>query len=290
MIKNLVFKGGGVLGIAYAGAIEALEENKVLPNIEKIAGTSAGAITACLLSLKYTSVEIKQIISSTDFKSFEDSFNPIRIFSSYGLYKGDKFLNWLKQFFIKKGLNDKSTFADFKKAGFYDLHVFATDLNEKRLKRFSFEDTPDTFVLEAVRASMSIPFFFKAWKFSNSKPNNHLYVDGGMIYNFPMTAFDSNGKDNLETIGFFLNNINGESAISDLDYNHPIKYIGALFETIMNAQDINVKLDQEEESRTITINDFGISSINFSISNVDKIKLFNSGKQYTIEYLNKNNK
>ena len=287
MIKNLVFKGGGVLGIAYVGAIEALEESNVLSTIEKVAGTSAGAITAYLISLKYTSAEIKKIVNATDFKSFEDSLNPVRLFTSYGLYKGDKFLSWIKKITTDKGLKENATFTDLKNAGFLDLHVFATDLNEKQLKRFSFLDTPNTIVVEAVRASMSIPLLFKAWKFTNSKPDNHIYVDGGMIYNFPMTVFDIDGKDNLNTIGFFLDNISGDNVINDLDYNHPAKFIGILFETLMDAQDINVKQDSEEESRTITIDDFGISSTNFSISNGDKTKLFNSGKNSAINYLNK---
>ena len=42
-IKNLVFKGGGVLGIAYAGAIEILEEKQILQQVQRVAGTSAGA-------------------------------------------------------------------------------------------------------------------------------------------------------------------------------------------------------------------------------------------------------
>jgi NTE family protein len=179
------------------------------------------------------------------------------------------------------------TFTYLKNSGFLDLHVFATDLNEKQLKRFSFADSPDIIVAEAIRASISIPLFFKAWKFTNNKPDNHIYVDGGMIYNFPMTAFDLNGKDNVETIGFFLDDINGNSQINNLDYNHPIDYIKILFETLMDAQNINTKSDTEEESRTITIDDFGISSTNFNISDEDKNKLFNSGKKYTNDYLKK---
>lgn len=287
MIKNLVFKGGGVLGIAYAGAIESLEENGVLTNIEKVAGTSAGAITACLIALKYKSAEITTIVHSTDFKTFEDSFNPIRFFTNYGLYSGDKFLKWTQNILKQKGLSENATFTDFKNAGFLDLHVFATDLNERQLKRFSFSDSPDTIVAEAIRASISIPLFFKAWKFTNSKPDNHIYVDGGMVYNYPMTAFDSNGQDNIETIGFFLDNIGGENQVNNLNYNHPINYIKILFDTLMDAQNINTKTDLEEESRTITIDDFGISPTNFKISDEDKNKLFISGKNYTNNYLNK---
>ena len=47
-IKNLVFEGAGVRGIAYAGAIMELENNKLISQIEKVGGTSAGAITAMM--------------------------------------------------------------------------------------------------------------------------------------------------------------------------------------------------------------------------------------------------
>ena len=43
--RNLVFEGGGVKGIAYAGAIGVLEERDILAGIQRVAGTSAGAIT-----------------------------------------------------------------------------------------------------------------------------------------------------------------------------------------------------------------------------------------------------
>ncbi|HAY88229.1 MAG TPA: patatin, partial [Bacteroidetes bacterium] len=57
-IENLVFKGGGVLGIAYAGAIEILENEGILTQVQRTAGTSAGAVAAALISLGYSSKEI----------------------------------------------------------------------------------------------------------------------------------------------------------------------------------------------------------------------------------------
>ncbi len=44
-IRNLVFEGGGVKGIAYAGVVAVLEEKEILPDIRRVAGTSAGAIS-----------------------------------------------------------------------------------------------------------------------------------------------------------------------------------------------------------------------------------------------------
>ena len=46
--KNLVFEGGGVKGIAYIGAMQVLKDKGILPAIERVGGTSAGAINATL--------------------------------------------------------------------------------------------------------------------------------------------------------------------------------------------------------------------------------------------------
>jgi NTE family protein len=73
--RNLVFEGGGVKGIAYAGALEVLEKENILPDIKRVAGTSAGAITATLLALGAKSSDIADIVGHTSFRKFmDDSF------------------------------------------------------------------------------------------------------------------------------------------------------------------------------------------------------------------------
>ena len=48
--RNLVFEGGGVKGVAYVGALNELHKRGILDSIERVGGTSAGAINAVLLS------------------------------------------------------------------------------------------------------------------------------------------------------------------------------------------------------------------------------------------------
>jgi NTE family protein len=285
MIKNLVFKGGGVLGIAYAGVIEVLEEKKILPQVQRVAGTSAGAIIATLISLKYTTTDLLKVVQFTDFKAFEDGNIPLQISNKYGLHKGNVFLTWMKQLIIDKGLTENATFADFKKAGMLDLHVYAADLNDKNLKEFSVAKTPNVIVAEAVRASMSIPLFFEAWQFSNAIPDNHLYVDGGAICNFPITAFDKDGILNNETLGFYLKAISGSNVSSNLQSNQLPLFIKDYFETITNAQTAAFENNAAEKKRTVLIDDFGISATNFDLSNMQKQRLYNSGKMATLNYL-----
>lgn len=284
-ITNLAFKGGGVLGIAYAGALQVLQDNNILQQTQRVAGTSAGAITAALVSLRYTAEEIYNIVQATDFKSFEDGMNPLRVATKYGLYEGDAFLNWMKTQIKNKGLSENATFTDFKNNGMADLHVFATDLNAKNLREFSFATTPNVIVAEAVRSSMSIPLFFKAWQFSNNNPDNHLYVDGGMVYNFPITIFDNGGSPNENTLGLYLQNLGPAPAPSDLGYDHLLKYIADLFETMLDAQLIDFDKNPEEKSRSIVIDNLGISPTNFGLTKEQQTALYNSGKKYATAFL-----
>ena len=64
-IKNLVFSGGGAKGATYPGAYEALCEEKIMPNIKNISGSSAGAITAALIATGATSEKFKKLSEDT---------------------------------------------------------------------------------------------------------------------------------------------------------------------------------------------------------------------------------
>lgn len=67
-IRNLVFQGGSVKGIAYAGALLSLQKFLDLKEIKRVAGTSVGAITALLIALGCNPEEAKELIAN--FVSF----------------------------------------------------------------------------------------------------------------------------------------------------------------------------------------------------------------------------
>ena len=73
--KNLVFEGGGVKGIAYAGALQVLEAQGVLPDIRRVAGTSAGAIVASLVALGAGSSDVADVVGGTHFREFMDDYD-----------------------------------------------------------------------------------------------------------------------------------------------------------------------------------------------------------------------
>jgi NTE family protein len=282
--QNIVFKGGGVLGIAYAGALQVIEQTGILQNLQRAAGTSAGAITAALVALRYSAADIKAIVNATNFKSFEDGLNPLRVATKYGLYEGDAFLAWMQERITNKGLAATATFADFKNAGMMDLHVFSTDLNMGTVREFSFETSPNVVVAEAVRASMSIPLFFRAWQFSNNNPDNHIYVDGGMVLNFPIRTFDSGTIPNPQTLGLFLTDLTPQPP-NTLGYDHLEQYVRITFDTILNAQNINFFNDPADIARTMKIDNLGMSATDFGLTQQQQTALFNSGVTAATKFL-----
>jgi NTE family protein len=193
--KNLIFEGGGVKGIAYAGAMDILEQKGILKNIIRVGGTSAGAINALLLGLGYTNGETKKILSDLDFNNFlDDSWGFVRdakrLVEEYGWHKGDFFREWVAEKIYKKTGNSETTFMDIynqrKQKGFRDIYMIGVNLSTRFAEVFSWEHTPRMPLADAVRISMSIPLFFAAKK----SFRGDVYVDGGLLNNYPVKLFD----------------------------------------------------------------------------------------------------
>jgi len=194
--KNLVFEGGGVKGIAYAGALQILEQQKILPDIRRVAGTSAGAISAVLVALGANSQDVEEIVGGTHFRDFMDDswgvlFDIDRLVDKYGWFKGDAFADWMcKQIFALYGDMDL-TFgglqAEAKNPGsrFKELFIVGTNLTMQMPTVYSADTTPDMPIWEAARISMSIPLFFAA-----IFQEGNVLVDGGVTWNYPLDLFD----------------------------------------------------------------------------------------------------
>lgn len=291
--QNLVFKGGGVKGIAYVGAAKALEEANILSQIKGFAGTSAGSITAALLACRISPDTINTFIGQTNYENFKDSGGILKyaedLLNDFGPYKGDYFLDdWFKAFLTQQGVNSEITFAQLTQKYNSALKVFSTDLNTQSIQEFSTQQTPNVQVAYAVRASMSIPMFFRAWQFPDSQPTNHIYVDGGVMYNYPIDTFDSSETNPNQTLGFFLTDLTDEPTPPNnliFGFDHIETYIKSVFEALMNSQDFMIQKNDFEKDRTIQINDLGISATDFSITPAQVNALYQSGYQATQQFL-----
>ena len=69
----LVLEGGGVKGIAYGGAVWALQDAGLMPGLRYFAGTSAGSQAAMMLALGANASFLEEKLTSTDFAAMLDS-------------------------------------------------------------------------------------------------------------------------------------------------------------------------------------------------------------------------
>jgi NTE family protein len=314
--KNLVFKGGGVKGVAYLGAIEVLEQQGVLPSITRVAGSSAGAITAMALSFPLTAAQVIDLVNTLDFsriagggtndipfvpeilkkelaKIFGEVDSILRLLFRYGLHTSDYFYDWLKQTIAAQcGGNAMATFRDFQERGFRDLHVTSADISQHVTRYFSAALTPDVAVADAVRMSMSLPFFFVPQRFDGTTMGQGDYmVDGGTQNNYPISLFDGpayqggHGYLNWETLGFFL--YTAQENIKPAKIESLPQYIENMVETLLAAQDVLMRASEGDVLRTVMVSDCGVATTDFNIKPGDPTynKLVESGRQATHAYL-----
>ncbi len=158
---GLVLSGGGVKGFAHAGAIKALEERGIIPDI--IAGTSAGAIVAALYSGGNSPEKIVELFNDKDFNYFVELNIP-----KNGLFKPTGFIKLLKSSISAR------TFEELK----IPLKVVATNLDEGKYEVFS-----DGELIKKITASACVPVIFNPIEI-----NGNLYADGGIFKNFPVSV------------------------------------------------------------------------------------------------------
>jgi NTE family protein len=312
--QNLVFKGGGVRGIAYMGALEKLDELGIVDSIERVAGTSSGAIAATLLSFRMPVADTLALFNDLDLsripqKSIRDVRGKIltianpgsykRLFDSYGWYSSEYFYQWISQVISDKMEgNSRATFRDFDEAGFRDLYIVASNISRHRPEIFSLKSTPDVAVADAVRLSMSIPLYFEALRFDGSQfGQGDFYVDGGLFNNYPLELFDHmdfvRNPDkfweglNWETLGLYLSP--DEEKYMDVA-EHPKNLWEFVALTGRNYYDSHqtssLRNNILDEKRTIEISDCGVSSTDFDIQPGSEIyqKLYDSGRQAVTDY------
>jgi NTE family protein len=278
---NLVFEGGGVKGLAYGGVLEVLEKQGILPGIKRVAGASAGSMASLLVALNYTPKEIRHELLTLDFKKFEDGGGVpgvFRVIDQYGYYQGDFALEWLRCRVAAKTGNPKATFKDLHEQGFRDLYVVVTNLSRHDSVIYSHESKPDMEVALAVRMSMSIPLFFAAVR----EGDGEVFVDGGVMMNYPISLFDGDAP-NPQTIGFILRDTDAKPVARKIgDFR---QYTKNLFKTFLDVQADLLNFDKPAMARTATINDLGIPTTDFELTDEQKLALLQQGASGTCTYL-----
>jgi len=168
---GLALGGGSAKGMAHIGVLEVLEKERI--PVDMIAGTSAGALVGALSACGRSAGEMEGIVREWDWKQRAQMID--LSLSRGGFITGKKVTDFLKSI-----MGDVS-FSDLKKP----FACVATDIitgEEIVIDKGS--------VLEAVRASISLPVIFTVVK----KKGRYL-VDGGLVDPVPVDILKTMGAD-----------------------------------------------------------------------------------------------
>lgn len=168
-----VFEGGGVKGIAFAGALESAERDAGVQEWVNVAGTSAGSIVAALLATGYDAAGLQKILAGAVYSRFADCgpggmwlggvFNAVARLR--GMAHGSYFREWMSEQLAASPLarelgKEELTFADVKRHDLppmdeipgmtpekyeratYRLHVIGSDVTTGRMIILP-DDLPD---------------------------------------------------------------------------------------------------------------------------------------------------
>lgn len=211
---DLVLEGGGVKNIALLGAVTVLAEAGY--TFPRVAGTSGGAIIAAGIAAYQKAgrdlsgmFDVSMRVDNSRFLAWRRPgrisgpvSGAVDLVRSGGLHSGDYLYEFLRPALEEVGVR---TFGDLRidddpgsslaEHQRYSLVVHVADLTHKVLVRLPWDYSlyglaaDEQLVADAVRASMSIPFFFRPINVETDH-GTATWVDGGLLANYPITVFD----------------------------------------------------------------------------------------------------
>lgn len=215
---GLALSGGGIRGIAHAGAIKALEENNI--KIDVIGGTSAGSMIASAYAIGYTPNEILELFKKHSEKLVEinkitmvkeiKNFITKKSIKSSGLKTGED---------LEKVYNELSKQKNVQKIKDIKMPIIIPSVDIATSKKISFcskkinePNYIDNITIgAAVRASSAFPVIYKPFEYKE-----HLFLDGGILDNTPAKEVKKIGADRVISIKFDSDKVDKTSNAMDI--------------------------------------------------------------------------
>jgi NTE family protein len=335
---DLALEGGGVKGIGLVGAVLVLDEAGY--KIQRVAGTSAGAIAASMIASLVQHgnpmTTLKTELDTLQFTKFMTTGKLRRFLhllgrrpgdyvadaavlaTSPGLYPGTYLKQWLEPILDSLGVRTFAHLAitegddpemSLPPERRYRLVVHVSDITRGELVRLPWDYDyygavrDDMAVVDAVRASMSIPFFFRPVTFEareanvptprpDGKTNTEHYeagsvtwVDGGMLQNFPINAFDrmDGKKPRWPTIGIKLSKLQSSYPATAASAHTPGIATHCL-STMMNEWD-RYNIEEATAARTIFVDNAGLTATQFNLTQAQQDELFRNGVEAATNFV-----
>jgi NTE family protein len=180
---RIYFSGGGICAMAHVGALIELSKQVPLHAIKEWMGVSAGSLVAMCLCIGFTLEELLDFCVRFDFTHIKEMDSVPGWILHFGMDTGERLHRLIQACLHVKGLSSEYTFQECLTQFGLSLRIVATDLNDAAPVIFSPTTTPDYCIADAVRASMSVPYYFQPFICPES---GHYLLDGGVISNHPL--------------------------------------------------------------------------------------------------------
>jgi len=180
----------------FAQTLVELEKQNRLVAVKDYWGTSAGALVAALLAISKSPSRVKDVMFKANYTNWRnfDVTNLLNITSTWGLDDGKSLTDEIETVFemLQPGSKTK------KLADISGLHIVVSDLHSHETVVVNSESYPELRVVDAIRASMSLPLFFRPFR---HPVTGHLWVDGAIRAHFPWEVLP-NDESRREALGF----------------------------------------------------------------------------------------
>jgi len=258
---GLVLEGGGALGLAHIGVIQWMEEHRIPVNY--IAGTSMGGLVGGFYATGQNAEQLYNAVKNIQWNQAMNGQTPFDKLS-FRRKQDARELPSTVELGLKKGLQFRSGFNSGQEVSlildrialpcsgirsFDDLPIpfacVATDLvtNSEHIFRSGPLDL-------ALRSTMSLPGIF-----TPVRSGGHIYVDGGLLNNFPVSVAKAMGAQ-------FVLGIHLETA--PLNPDAPLSSFAVLGRSIDTVVAANERRAMENADMVVTVNLRKYSSMDFN--------------------------
>jgi predicted acylesterase/phospholipase RssA len=263
--RAIIMKGGGVKGLAFAGALLELEKYYWF---DRHVGTSAGAIAAVLLAASYTPEELTTLLLEKSFGDFMDASwwrVPFNLLWSQGCFPGEACRVWIADLLTTKFRK----LAEVPMSALNGALVYAARQGSGTLTFDSLGERKDTVAAFAARCSMSIPFFFYP-----ASVDGRRVFDGGLRNNFPLTRFlAQDPRSNF--IALYLGKAENTNRRGSI--------LPDLFNIVLEGEERQT-VDAHRD-KVIVIDTSPVGTVDFKLADIEKEFLLRIGKAAALEYL-----
>jgi NTE family protein len=273
--KHLVLSGGGVKVVSLVGALITLEELGNLKKVKEVCGVSAGAFLAFMLATGYPLKKIEALILDLDFSVIR-SMSPEAFLGfpeTFGIDDGSHLVKFLESMIkVALKLDPAITFEELQRLGKYTFRCWATDLNTREAREFSAAKTPTVKIVDALRASMSLPLYFTP---TTDPITGHMLTDGGIQGNLPLHHLTDDECEDALSLGFCSANMANntkQEAPQDL-----MGFMNSILSCLTHGRNDTILANWAHRIMRIPVDDY--PSWNFEASRDDRQMLLEKGKE-----------